>query len=119
MVDRVIIFGENNRASTRGIRQTSEARFEAYHRDDDILPYVVDFAAWLGSDTIASVVRERSGTVVTATSNTTTTMTQSLKDVGYVDLKIVTAAAKTKQIRLVIRQRSEDTDAVNDMYPSC
>jgi hypothetical protein len=117
MVDRTIIFGENNRSSQRGIRQTSEARFEVYHRDDDVLPYVWDFANWLGTDTISSVVRETSGTAVTTTSNTTTTMTQSLSGAGYVDFKIVSAAAKTKQFRVVVRQRSEDSDAVNDMYP--
>jgi hypothetical protein len=83
-----------------------------------VLPYVFDFAAWLGSDTIASVVRETSGTAVTGASNTTTTMTQSLNGDGYVDCKIVTAAGSTKQFRVVVRQRSEDSDAVNDMYPS-
>lgn len=95
----------------------SEAKFEAYQRDDDVLPYVFDFAAWLGSDTISSVVRETSGTAATVTSNTTTTMTQSLNGDGYVDCKIVTTAGSTRQVRICIRQRSEDIEDFNDMYP--
>lgn len=118
MTDRQIILAENGRASTRGpIRQISEALFETYHRDDDVLTYTVDFTGWLGSETISSVARETSGVTAAGTSNTTTAMSQRLSGQGWIDFKIVTSGTQTKQIRLVIRQRSEDTDDPATMYP--
>lgn len=118
MADRTIIFAENGRCSTRGIRQQSEARFLAWQRDDDNLTYLWDFANWLGSETISSVAREGSGVTAAGTSNSTTTMTQRLTGQGYMDFKIVTSGSQTKQFRLVIAPRSEDTDDLTDVYPS-
>lgn len=89
----------------------------AYQRDDDVLTYVFDFANWLGSETISSVTREGSGVTAAGTSNTTTTMTQRLNGQGYMDFKIVTSGTQTKQFRVVIAPRSEDTDDLTDRYP--
>lgn len=117
MTDRTIIFGENGKCSTRGIRQVSEAGFMAWQRDDDTLTYVLDYSNWLGSDTISSVTREYSGTTGSGTSNTTTTATQKLNSDGYLDIKITTAAGMIKQDRIRIKQRSEDGDTLDTMYP--
>lgn len=118
MTDRTIIFAEGGRASCRGVTQTSEAKFLAWQRDDDDLTYVWNFANWLGSETISSVTREGSGVTAAGTSNTTTTMTQRLTGQGYMDFKIVTSGTQTKQFRLIIAPRSEDTDELTDRYPS-
>lgn len=117
MVDRTIIFAENGRRSCRGVRQTAEAKFLAHQRDDDNLTYLFDFANWLGAETISSVTREGSGVTAAGTSNTTTTMTQRLTGQGYMDFSIVTSGSQTKQFRLVIAPRSEDTDDLADVYP--
>lgn len=117
MVDRTIIFGEAGRASVRGLTQIAEAKFLTHQRDDDNLTYVWDFAGFLGSETISSVAREGSGVTAAGTSNTTTTMTQRLTGQGYMDFKIVTSGSQTKQFRVVIAPRSEDTDDLTDRYP--
>lgn len=109
MVDRIALIAENGRASTRGIRQLGEAEFQAYQRDDDILDYTLDYSAWLGTDTITGTpTREASGTVVTGTSNTTTQVVQKLQGSGYLDIKIVTTAGRTKQDRICIEPRGAD-----------
>lgn len=89
----------------------------AWQRDDDTLTYVLDYSNWLGTDTISSVTRETSGTAATGTSNTTTTATQKLNSDGYMDIKITTAAGMVRQDRICIKQRSEDTDNRDAMYP--
>ncbi len=86
----------------------SEARFLDHQRDDDALTYTIDYANWLGSDTIASVTRETDGTDVVSGSNTTTTTTQLLSGPGHVDIMITTAANSVKTLRISIERRSED-----------
>lgn len=102
----------------RGVCQISEAKFQAFQRNDETLTYVFDFSNWLGSETISSVTRSGSGTSAAGTSNTTTTMTQRLQGHGYMDFKITTSGSQVKQFRLLISPRSEDTDVLVDRYPN-
>lgn len=109
MVDRIVMISENNRFSSRGISQLSASEYMAYQRDDDVLDYTMDYSSWLGTDTITGTpTREASGTVVTSPTNTTTQVVQKLSGSGYVDIKIVTTAGRTKQDRICIEPRSPD-----------
>lgn len=108
MADRIIIFAENGRTSTRGIRQTVESQFTARQRDEETLDYTLDYSNWLGSDTISSVSRTASGTIVSSTSNSTTQSVQSLHGQGYVDIKITTAAGRIKEDRIYVEPRRPD-----------
>ena len=103
-----MIFAENGRASTRGIKQISDAEFLAFQRDAETYDYTLDYANWLGSDTISSVTWAASGTTVSGTSSTTTQALQSLHGQGYVDVEITTAAGRIKQDRICVRPREPD-----------
>lgn len=102
MTDRTIVFAENGRAVSRGIDQRSPTHFLATQYDEDIEDYVADFSSWLGTDTIASVTRTPSGPSVTSTSNTTTTVTQSLQGFGCVLIGITTAAGRVKNFTIEV-----------------
>lgn len=117
MVDRTIIFGENGRATCRGIRQLSEAKFIAYQRDDDNLKYTLDYTTWLGNGTISTVTRELSGVTATSTSATTLAAVQKLTGQGFMDIKVLDSNGNTKQDRIVIAPRTEDSDDLTERYP--
>lgn len=108
MTDRTIILGENGRASYRGVKQLGDQSWLAYQRTNDDWSYVIDYAGWLGSDTIASVTRSAFGTAYASTSNTTTTTTQALSGHGYVDIQITTAAGRDRVDRICIEPHAED-----------
>lgn len=117
MTDRRITFGEANRSSCVGIEQIGPATFLAYQRDADDLTYTLDYEGWLGDDTIASVTRSSSGTTAAGTSNTTLLAVQRLQGAGYVDIKITTAASQVKEVRIYVKQRSDDSQpSVSDGY---
>jgi len=117
MTDRIILFATNGRATCRGIRQVSEARFMAYQRDDDNLKYTLDYEAWLDGGTISTVTRELSGTSATSTSATTLQAIQKLTGQGYMDIKVLDSNGNTKQARIVIAPRTEDCDDLDERYP--
>jgi hypothetical protein len=75
---------------------------------DEVLPYVLDYATWLGSDTLSAITRTSSGLTVSSMSNTTTTATQSLSGNGYVDIKITTTAGRVKIDRLAVIETGEE-----------
>lgn len=108
MADRTILLAENGRYSLRGIKAISPQEFMAYQEDDDALTYTLDYSAYLGSDTIASVAREASGVTVTNTSNTTTQIIQRLKGFGFVDITATMTGGDVNKLRITIRERENN-----------
>jgi len=100
MADRIIRMRENGRATTRGVTTRGDGSFHLAIRDShDVLPVIVDWAAWLGDDTIASVENDATAADVTAESNTATQASFSLSgEIGYFEHRITTTAGATKTI---------------------
>ena len=114
MPDRRVVFAENNRISSRGLKEINPAHFLATQRQDDNLTYTLDFAAWLGTETIASVTRTASGPTVAGTSNTTTQVVQRLKGTGYVDIEITTSGSQVLTTRLEVKYPGEEWQSFYD-----
>lgn len=90
---------DNNRIAVRGASRRDFGVGLTVDYDERV-PVTVDWSAWLGSDTIASVTNEAVGSGVTAASNTTKTASFSITrpNYGLIEHRITTAAGHIKEI---------------------
>ena len=103
MTDRFIKVLEQAKLVLRGVKPRGRA-VVANQDENEVLTYTVNWATWLGSDTISSVTNESSGITVTGASNTTTTATFKLSGnrSGWLEHRIVTAGGLTKELLVLL-----------------
>jgi len=103
MADRYIKILEQGKSILRGVKPRGNAIVAAQDRNET-LNYSVNWATWLGSDTIASVTNETTGITLTAASNTTTTSTFTIsgQSSGWLEHRITTAAGRVKELLILV-----------------
>jgi hypothetical protein len=103
MTDRYIKVLQQSKTILRGLKPRGSA-IVAQQDSDETLNYSVNWATWLGSDTIASVTNETTGITLSAASNTTTTsaFTISGQSSGWLEHRITTTAGKVKELLILV-----------------
>jgi hypothetical protein len=103
VTDRVIRILEQNKLILRGVKPRGRA-VVANQDENETLSYTVNWATWLGTDTISSVTNESSGITVSGASNTTTTTTFKLSGnrSGWLEHRITTAGGLTKELLVLL-----------------
>lgn len=103
MADRVIKILEQAKLILRGVKPRGRA-VVANQDENETLSYTVNWAGWLGADTIASVTNQTTGVSISGASNTTTSATFKLNSnrSGWVEHRITTAAGNTKELLILL-----------------
>jgi hypothetical protein len=103
MTDRFIKVLEQAKLVLRGVKPRGRA-VVANQDENETLTYTVNWSAWLGSDTIASVSNVATGLTISGASNTTTTATFKLSGSrsGWLEHRITTAAGLTKELLVLL-----------------
>lgn len=103
MTDRYIKVLQQGKSVLRGLKPRGNAVVAAQDRNES-LNYTVNWATWLGADTIASVENYATGLTLSGASNTTTTATFKLSGSrsGWLEHRITTAAGNTKELLVLL-----------------
>ena len=103
MTDRYIKVLEQSKTILRGLKPRGNAIVAAQDRNES-LDYSVNWATWLGSDTIASVTNETTSVTLSGASNTTTTTTFTISGntSGWLEHRITTAAGRIKELLILV-----------------
>ena len=103
MTDRYVKVLEQGKLIHRGVKPRGRA-VVANQDENETLPYTINWAGWLGTDTISSVTNQTTGVSISGASNTTTTATFKLSSnrSGWVEHRITTAAGNTKELLILL-----------------
>jgi hypothetical protein len=103
MTDRYIKVLEQAKTVLRGLKPRGNA-IVALQDENETLDYSVNWATWLGTDTIASVTNTVTGLTISNASNTTTTATFRLSGSisGWLEHRITTAGGRTKELLILL-----------------
>jgi hypothetical protein len=103
MTDRIIRILEQGKLILRGCKPRGRA-IVANQDSNETLAYTVNWSAWLGTDTIASVTNESTCLTLSGASNTTTTATFKLSGSrsGWLEHRITTAGGLTKELLVLL-----------------
>ena len=103
MADRFVKVLEQGKLVHRGVKPRGRA-IVANQDENETLSYTINWAGWLGTDTIASVTNQSTGVTVSGASNTTTQATFKLTSnrSGWVEHRITTAGGLTKELLILL-----------------